>query len=106
MPDVVLLRESLPAFELSARFLEAASKGADVDLIVEGRRAAMLPGIARRLFPGTKLGVAAAAVGVPLFPKVMALFLQARQLGFTWNCRKVSGAREVIVELRRERTIG
>lgn len=96
-----MLRASLPALELTARFLEALSRGADVDLIVEGRRTALLPALTRRIAKGKRGAVAAAAAGLPLFAKEIAILAQAKQLGLTWTARKVQGAREVVVEIRR-----
>lgn len=96
-----MLRASLPALELAARFLEAMARGADVDLIVEGRRTAVLPGIARRMSKRGRGAVAAATAGLPLFPKVIGILMQARQLGRTFTSRKVQGAREVVIEIRR-----
>jgi len=96
-----MLRSSLPLAELVARFLEALARGADVDLIVEGRRTALLPAVTKKMSKPGRGAVAAAAAGLPLFPKVIALLAQAKQLGRTWTVRKVQGAREVVVEIRR-----
>ncbi len=103
MPEIVILRASLPGLELVARFLEAMSRGADVDLIVEGRRTALLPRIARRLADPSRRDAPAYALGLSLFPKVIALLVQARQMGRTSTVRKVQGAREVVVEIRHEK---
>lgn len=99
--EIVILRAAQPSLELIAQFVEAISRGADVDLVVEGRRSALLPGISKRITSGGRGSKAALAAGMPLFPSVMLLLLQVRQMGHTWTVRKVQGAREVVVEIRR-----
>lgn len=99
MSDVVVLRASLPAPVLAERFLDAIGKGAGVDLVVEGKRAALVPEVSRRLKLGGRDAVAAVTVGM-LLPKVVGLLIQAHRLGRTWECRKVAGTRDVILEIR------
>jgi len=100
--EIVILRASQPSLQLLAQFAEAIARGADVDLVVEGRRSALLPGLSKRILGGGRGSKAALAAAMPLFPTVMLLLLQVRQLGRTWTVRKVSGAREVVVEIRRQ----
>lgn len=100
MPETVVLRASLPAPELARAFLDAMARNADIDLVVEGRRSRLLPQVAKRIAAGGRLaGVALATT--PLFPKVIAILLQCRRFGRTCTVRKVAGAREVVVEIRR-----
>lgn len=99
MAEIVILRASLPAPELAQAFLDAIGRNADIDLVVEGRRSALVPEVSRRLLLGGKDAVAALTLGT-VVPKVMAILLQARRFGRTWAVREVAGAREVIVEIR------
>lgn len=99
----MVLRASLPAAELMMRFLEAMGSGRDVDLIVEGRRSRLLPRVAKEIARGGKRGKAALAL-TPLFPKAIALMLQCRRMGRTCVVRRVAGAHEVVVEIRRAAT--
>lgn len=101
MSETVVLRASLPPMLLAERFLDAIARDADVDLVVEGRRALLLPETCRRLALGGRDAVAAMTLA-PLFPKVIGLLIQARRLGRTWTCSRVAGAREVVVEIRRD----
>lgn len=81
--------------------MEAVAQDADVDLVVEGWVARLLPDAARRLAQGGRDALGAMA-WAPLFPKVFALLIEARKLGRTWTCRSVAGTREVIVEIRKD----
>jgi len=101
--ETIVLRASLPAAELAARFLDAIARGADVDLVVEGRRTRLLPRVARHIAEGGRAGAAVLAL-TPLFPKVVAILLQCRRLGRTCTVRRVAGAREVVVEIRGARS--
>ncbi|HLV61272.1 MAG TPA: hypothetical protein VKY51_07725 [Fredinandcohnia sp.] len=96
----IVLRASLPALELHARFLDAIGDGREVDLLVEGRSTFLLPGLVRRLRLGGREAALAATAGMALFPRVMLILLQARSLGRTFRCRRVLGAREMVVEIR------
>ncbi|WP_373049013.1 hypothetical protein [Vulgatibacter sp.] len=101
MSEIVLLRASLPAAQLAQAFLDAIARNAEIDLVVEGRRARLLPEVARRLTMGGRDAVAAMTLGAALFPKVIGLLVQSRRFGRTWSCRQVAGAREVVLEIRR-----
>lgn len=98
--SAIVLRASLPPLVLHERFLDAMGEGDDVDLLVEGRRTVLLPTLVRRLRLGGREASLAAVAGMALFPQVMLVLLQAQRLGRTFRCRKVHGAREVIVEIR------
>jgi len=99
--ETIVLKASLPAAELSQRFLAAMARDADVDLVVEGRRALLLPQVTKRLARGGKQA-AAALLSAPLFPMVVAILLQAPKLGRTCTVRQVAGTRrEVVIEIRR-----
>lgn len=105
MVTAVVLRASLPPHMLHARFLEAMGDEEDVDLLVEGRRAALLPHLVRRLRLGGREGSWAALVGMAIFPQVFLVLLQAKRLGRIYRCRRVHGAREVVVEIRLPQTV-
>lgn len=100
VPEIVVIRTSLPASELAQAFLDAMARDAEIDLVVEGRRARLVPEVARRLALGGRDAVAALAFA-PLLPKVIGLLLQCRRFGRTWSVRQVAGAREVVIEIRR-----
>lgn len=100
MAETIVIKASLPAAELAQRFLAAMARDADVDLVVEGRRAKLLPHVTKRLARGGKQA-AAALLSAPMFPMVIAILLQAPKLGRTCTVREVAGAREVVVEIRR-----
>lgn len=104
--EIVILRAAQPSLQLIAQFTEAMARGAEVDLVVEGRRSALLPRLSRRILSRGRGSKAALIAGMPLFPSVMLLLLQVQQLGWTWTVRKVEGARESVVEIRRPGAIG
>ena len=105
VPEIVVLRAALPAPELARAFLGAMARDADIDLVVEGHRARLLPQVARRLAAGGR-GAKAVLALTPLFPKVILVLLQCRRFGRTCTVRKVAGAREMVVEIRRTRAAG
>jgi len=96
----VVLRASLPPFELFDRFLDAIGDGAEVDLLVEGRSTFLLPSLVRRLRLGGREAALATVAGMALFPQVFLVLVQARRLGRTFRCRRVLASREVVVEIR------
>ena len=98
--EIVVIRSSLPAPELAQAFLAALARNVDIDLVVEGRRARLLPQVAKQLAAGGKRAAATLAL-TPILPKEIAILLQCRRLGRTCTVRQVAGAREVVVEIRR-----
>lgn len=96
----MILRASTPAADLVERFVEAMGRDADVDLVVEGLVAGLVPTFATRLARGGHQALRAALLA-PLFPKVFALLVQAHRLGRTYRCRRVAGCEEVVIEIRR-----
>lgn len=104
MPPIIL-RTTLPMQTLHTRFLEAIAEGRDVDLVVEGRRVLLLPEVIKRIRLGGRDAAAASLMGLPLFPQVVVLLLEARRLGRTFSCRRVHGAKEAVVEVRLPTTI-
>lgn len=102
MADVVVLRASLPPGDLAAGFAQAMQRGEDVDLVVAGFRARLVPGLVARLSRGGADALGAVALA-PLLPREVAVLLVARRLGRSLACRRVAGAREVVVEIRSAR---
>lgn len=100
MTETVILRASTPTTALVERFLDAVGRGADVDLVVEGLVARLVPAFVARLARGGRDALHAALLA-PLFPKVFALLVQAHKLGRTYSCRRVAGCNEVVIEIRR-----
>ncbi len=100
MADTVILRASTPTASLVERFVEALGRGADVDLVVEGFVARLVPRFTTKLARGGPEALRAALLA-PLFPKVFALLVQAHKLGRTFDCRQVAGCEEVVIEIRR-----
>lgn len=99
MTETVILRAATPTGRLVERFLEALGRGADVDLVVEGLVARLVPAFVTRLARGGRDALRAALLA-PLFPKVFALLVQAHKLGRTFSCRRVAGCEEVVIEIR------
>jgi len=101
VPETVVLRASWPFRELLGRFIAAMGQGADVELVVEGRIAKLLlPRLVPKLARGGGESKRAAAMLAPVVPGTVALLLQAKAMGRTFTCQKVSGAREVVIEFR------
>jgi radical SAM superfamily enzyme YgiQ (UPF0313 family) len=98
--ETVILRASTPTTSLVERFLDAMGRDADVDLVVEGLVARLVPAFAERLARGGPDALRAVVLA-PLFPKVFALLVQSHKLGRTFRCRRVAGCEEVVIEIRR-----
>jgi hypothetical protein len=102
MAEVVVLRTSLPLGDLATRFAAAVLRGADVDLVVSGLRSRLVPRVVERIARGGSDALEAMVLA-PLLPKELGLLLQARRMGRSLACRRVAGAREVVVEIRSSR---
>jgi hypothetical protein len=97
----VILRASAPALQLVDGFVRALAEDADVDLVVEGRASRwLLPPATSLLARGGRDALPALAL-LPVWPKVIAVLLQARRLGRTFACREVVGSPELVIEIRR-----